>query len=408
MLEGVFDEHFKYKAKYPVKVALPVIPTNLDLYWSAFFGELDPDLVPIVEAHYTKPVDVERVDDIPGDLGRLLSPDVLFPRRLVQHGLRRQRHGFAARGDASVFFMDASNVDDIVDFWNFRAMGRPLIGLPKQLADNESLRGVLIKFLRSNRRHWRNNPKVCDVASFIRSRHSTMDEMQEFAKSLDLMPPEGDSSKDGYYVLQRWYPRIWDSWARDKDAATPDDFYTGDDGTVELGQTPDRSVRLTAVVPDFAESRGIYSHAKCANEINFSIFGSSEHLAEAFPASYGPAVRRAIGGVALRDEWRIGRNGLVKLVAGVGSMHVKIPAAQEILFAWLADQGWKPELSTAGILAKQIYRQCDGQVGFLANPKVLNILEHMNGGNVTPDGKPTERDKLSEERSLAVQHVKCA
>ena len=75
-------------------------------------------------------------------------------------------------------------------------------------------------------------------------------------------------------------------WARDKDAAIPDDFYSGDDVSVELGDAQDRSIRFTAVVPDFAEARGVFSHAQCANEIAFNVFGAHpEHLAEAFPTS---------------------------------------------------------------------------------------------------------------------------
>jgi hypothetical protein len=369
-------------------------------------GELDPDLVPIVEAQYAKPLDIQKLDEVPGDLGKLLAPDVLFPRRLIQHGLRRERRNFAARGDACVFFMDASKVDDVVDFWNLRALGRSVVALPKQFAENESVRAHLIEFLRAHRRHWRHQPTVCDKATFILSRHSTMGEMQAFAESLELKPPEGDTSKDGYYTLQPWYPRLWDAWARDKDAAIPDDFYADDAKTIELGDSEDHSIRIMTVLPEFAEPDSLHSHAQCANEITFSVFGASDYLAEAFPTSYGPSVLGAIGGIGVSDEWRLGRNGVVKMVSGVNVAFLKIPRAEDVLFSWLRDQGWTAELSTPGILAKQIRRQCEGHVGFLTNAKVLSLLEHMNGGNVTVDGKPMDRDKLPAERSLAADHVR--
>ncbi len=406
VLEGVFDEHFKYTPRFPVKVVLPSIPESHGLFWSALFGELDPDVASVVEREYFAPLDIEKVEGLPDTLGTVLGPRVLFPRRLVQHGLRRERRNFAVRGDATVFFMDASRVADIIDFWNLRALGRPVLGLPKQLNTHEALRTQLIDFLRSHRRHWRNNPAVCDTARFIRSRHSTMDEMQAYAKSLNLAPPVGDSSKDGFYALQHWYPRLWDPWARDKDAAIPDDFYSDDDESVELSDSEDMSIRLPTVLPDFAEARGVFSQAQSANEITFNVFGTSDFLAEAFPTQHGRSVLRAIGGIGLDDEWRLGRNGIVKLVTGVNGTYLKIPKAEEVFFAWLTDDGWKPELSTPGILAKQIRRQCEGHISFLTNPKILSLLEHMNGGNVTPEGRPMDRDKLPAERSLAVEHVR--
>jgi hypothetical protein len=93
-------------------------------------------------------------------------------------------------------------------------------------------------------------------------------------------------------------------------------------------------------------------------------------------------------------------------VTSVSGAFLTIPTAEDVLFAWLKDQGWTPELSTPGILAKQIRRQCEGRVAFLTNAKILSLLEHMNGGNVTPDGKPMDRDKLAAERSLPVEHVR--
>ncbi|MGV3518726.1 hypothetical protein [Luteitalea sp.] len=406
VLDGVFEEHFKYRAKYPVRVVLPAIPSSLSLYWSALLGDIDPDLVPTVEAQYEKPLEIETLNEVQDDLAKLLAPDVLFPRRLVQYGLRRERRNSAARGESCVFFMDASKVGDIVDFWNLRALGRPVLGVPKQLIRNNSVRTLVTEFLRSHRRHWRHDPTSCDMASFIRSRHSTMKEMQAFAESLGLKPPEEDPCKDGYFTMQSWYPRMWDSWARDKDAAIPDDFYSDDDKTIEVGDTEDRSLRVTTVVPAFADSHGLYSHVQCANEITFSVFGASDYLAEAFPASYGQWVLRAIGGIGLGENWRLGRNGVVKMVRDGDLAFLKIPQAEDVLFAWLRDEGWTAELSTPGLLAKQIRRQCEGQAGVLMNAKVLSLLEHMNGGNVTADGKPMDRDKLPVERSLPVEQVR--
>src|SRR6202035_1049128 len=69
---------------------------------------------------------------------------------------------------------------------------------------------------------------------------------------------------------------------------------------------------------------------------------------------------------------------------------------------------WKAELSAPGLLAKQIYRQLEGQLFPLHNDKLLGLLEHMNGGTVLRDGTAvgdaTVRPEL--ERDLPIGEVK--
>src|SRR3989442_1739220 len=80
-------------------------------------------------------------------------------------------------------------------------------------------------FLWQHSRAGPHNPAVYDHASFIRSRNSTMQEMQRYASSLKITKAPADPSDSSFFALQHWYPRIWDEWARDKDGASPADVY---------------------------------------------------------------------------------------------------------------------------------------------------------------------------------------
>jgi hypothetical protein len=86
--------------------------------------------------------------------------------------------------------------------------------------------------------------------------------------------------------------------------------------------------------------------------------------------------------------------------------HWTIPTAESVVFSWLSDKGWKPQLSAPGILAKQIYRSLEGFPAILKDEKLLWLFEHMNGGSVGRDGSPTEDEKLVRERDLPVGEVK--
>ena len=104
-----------------------------------------------------------------------------------------------------MYFMDGESLEDVIDLWNLRATGRPVLPLPKQFSSTPQFERLITDYLKEHRVHWRHDPKVCELAHFIRSRHSTMDEMQAYAKTLKLEIPKGDTSTDGFFALQHWY-----------------------------------------------------------------------------------------------------------------------------------------------------------------------------------------------------------
>ncbi len=129
-------------------------------------------------------------------------------------------------------------------------------------------------------------------------------------------------------------------------------------------------------------------------------------MAEVFPKATGKNFLRAISELGSVGEWRVGRNGLVKLVKYEFTSTRSVPTAEEVLFAWLSDLGWTPRLSPPGMLAKQLYRKTGGYPGMLADENMLGLLEHMNGGTVRRDGSPTDKNVVNQERDLEVGEVK--
>jgi hypothetical protein len=406
LLKDVFEEYFKYKTKYRPKVVIPRIPDQLSLFWASLFGEIPSKLLPVLEEHYFEPLEAEVMDFQPDKLLEIMGGNVFFPRRITQRGLNHfNRSG--SHYDASIYFLDATKVEDIVDFWNLRAMGKQVVPVPKQLTGSPQLKEVVIDFLKAHRRPWRHNPKVCDHASIIRARSCTMEEMQEYAKMLEIDRAPDDPSDSPYFSLQHWYPRVWDEWARDKDGAVPGDMYGKEMNSIEINDAKELNFRFKSLLPKFAQQYGYHGEPRCANEISFRFYGSEEYLAEVLPKSSGENFTRAISSLAsFRGDWRVGRNGLVKLVKDSFTETRDVPTAENIMFAWLADLGWKSKLSPPGLLAKQIYRKLEGHLTVLKNEQLLGLLEHMNGGLVKKDGSPTDENKVSQERDLPVGEVK--
>lgn len=405
ILREVFDEHFRFKAKYPVRVVLPRIPSRYSLFWASLFGELPERHRAIIDRDYAEALEIESVDVKADNLADLLAPNVRFPRRLVQHGISPQNRSFGIH-TGFIFFLDATKIEDIVDFWNLRALGKSTIAVPKQLQNDLQFNEYVIEFLKAHRRHWPHNPIMSDKASFVRARSCSMGEMEAYAKSLKIEKDPTDPSPDGFLSLQHWYPRMWDEWARDRDGAVPADLHGKNTQLVDIGETDKLQFRIPSVLPSFAEPHGYHGQPRCANEISFRLYGKREYLAEVFPKAAGKNFLRTISELGSIDEWRAGRNGLVRLVRDEFTSTRSVPTAEEVFFAWLSDLGWRAELSSAGMLAKQLYRKTGGYPGILADERTLGLLEHMNGGTVRRDGSPADENIVNQERALEVGEVK--
>ena len=396
ILGDIFEEHFRQVSRYPVKVLMPKIPEDLALFWASIFGDLPTDLVQRIVTEMRRDLEIEEAEVDRSQLRAMLAPNALFPRRIACWKLSPSfRSGF--RSEPRAFFLDATSVEDIVDFWNLRALGHDTIAVPKQLVKDPELRKLVTEFLTKHRRPWPHNPTVFDSATFVRSRNTTMDEMQAFAISLNEGLPAVENSNFGYYSLQHWYPRIWDEWGRNKDFAVPADFYA-DENEYDIDDPAALAISVKFSTPDFAEGIGIRSEARCANEIGIRAYGSSEYLADVYPRPAGPEVLRAIGGPSFfGEDWRVNHNGLVKLVKYASKQRLIIPKAEDVMLAWLRDMSWKPKLSIPGLLAKQIFKQLHGNLHAIRNETFLGLLEYMNGGNVQRDGRPATKSTAKPE-----------
>lgn len=405
LLHDIFKEYFKYKPKYPAKVVVPTLPSKLGLFWASVFGEYDARMSSAIDDDLSTALEVERTTVTAETYPSLTEPNVFFPRRITAWSLSR-RGGLGFGRHACVYFMDASSVEDVVDYWNLRATGRNVIPLPKQFAQEESFKKSVERFLIEERRPWRNDPKHVDVASIVRSRHSTMEEMTAFAKTLSIVSSSQSEPANRYYGLQHWYPRVWDEWARGKDGGVAD-IYTEDETAIDISTAADLEMRLEPLLPKFASQSWFNSEGVCANEFDLRLYGADEHLAEVYPKAQGDHLIRAISGITgLGGEWRIGRHGLVHLVRRTSSESRTVPASEAIFFAWLADHGWKAELSTPGVLAKQIFKRLNGFPRLIADKAILGLIEYMNGGAVGKNAEPIGDGGLTADREVSVGEVK--
>lgn len=406
VLEGVYNEYFKYKAKYAPKIVVSSIPKKLGLLWASIYGEYDHCLLEQIRSIFSEPLEIENLLATTASFASLVEQNLLFPRRITGWGLQPSWGSSPPHDESCVLFMDANSVDDIVDYWNLRATGRSVIPFVKEFMKEESAFSAVESFLRSARKPFLHDSTRFRTAAVVRSRGSSMEQVGQFLTGLGKRFVSAEAPEAQFFYSQNWLPRIWENRARVKDSEVAD-VYSGEEESINIDRTPDRAIKIKPILPNFARKDWYRRGIICANELDFRVYGSNEYLAQVYPRSSGKNFDRAISNIAgFRDEWRVGRHGLVKMVRQSASDSLSIPVSERVFFAWLADHGWTAELSPPGLLAKQIYKQLDGNVGVMTNESVLTLLEHINGGSVGRDGKPAKRSSLSTERQMSVGEVR--
>src|SRR5438034_775438 len=248
LLRWVFDEHFRFVERFPHKVRFLEIPGTYSLFWSAVFGSVPSFLEQSIKEHYTKALDLHwEQADFSTFRTFIDDPLVIYPHRLTRKGLKAVPRSMMWDRD-NLFFMDATSMLDLIDYWNLRAAGRRVIPVPRQFLGNEHLREIILSFLKFAHRKMPQNPQIDLTGTFICGRSMEMTDMESYAKEIRSDPSSPQAT------LQHWYPRIWDDWARDHDHIDP----VGLQFEKKELDLPDetKEIRFKAVIPAFVDDFG--------------------------------------------------------------------------------------------------------------------------------------------------------
>lgn len=395
LLAGIFKEYFKFVPKFPLRAVIPAIPKQHGLFWASVYGDYPKHVSDGIDSEFKEALSITRPMASVENFEELTESDVIFPRRVTQWETHLEQN-VRSEKKGSIFYMDATKVDDVVEYWNLRATGQFVLPLPKQFRDEKPFRDALAEFIGGA-------PGFLEVASFVPSRSVGFDEMQAFVASVKIGSKSDRGTGAPRVSIHRGYPQLWESDARGMGSEVQG-VYGSEQATFDIDEGEDERFRIKPLLPKFAPENTAHSVSICANEMEFRIFGADRLLAEVVPKAEGIHLSHVISGTSFR-EWRSGSRGLVKIVSFDFAENRRVLESESVVFAWLQDRGWKATMSSPGILAKQVYKRLGGWTQMLANKKVLNLLEHMNGGNVNRAGI-LKNPRVAQNRELAVEHLK--
>lgn len=370
LLNDFIEKELKYKRNDDLQVSFPKLPRAYRLFLASVFGVLPPKAQQIINNHFA---------DIPGVfkshvtlkcLPELIKSNIFFPRRLSCWELNnRPLH------EAQLFVCDATSTLDIIDYWNLRAAGFYVIPVPIQAAERENMKILAQDFIEKNYRPYKHNPVMYHHTKVQRSRSLKEDIVKRFCESLNI--PKTEHEAQPKYLLQWWYPRLWDTWARENASGEGISFPYAYEEERRITESEDR-LELWSHNPKVKPFRNYSGKPKYANEFGFRFYGSKEPMAEVFPEG-SRELSSAIGRTSYFN-WRFSRFGPVFFANNYRDLiFLDLPLAEAVMKEWFRDKGWKVSLSGPGRIAKQLLKQLGGTYGIsrLAHKGVIELLADL-------------------------------
>jgi hypothetical protein len=372
LYQSLYREEFQFQRRHSVEVILPQCRDGqMALLVRACFGEFPPDeslkylLRVYCDAFDAKTIEVDR-----SNLFTLLLGHDRYPLRMGGGDLEVQRRGWIA--DPALFYMDATSTIDLIDYWNLRALGWRVLPVLRQWAD--ALAAQCSDFVGKNHVPYRHNKEMMHSTTLLRARSVPLTEVQAYAKQLK-------TPGAGSLIVQHWYPRVWDEWARDKDHALRPDVMA-DEEDIEVSVI-NGAISFRDLAPDFVDRFGGQTGPRWANVVQIRDYLRSVESAPVIPPGLSD-ISRLLGDVPLEGPWAT-REGIV-----IGCKYLRwthrwtIPTGFDVFKAWTKGHGFELELSDAGKLAAQVVRALGGvwRIHLLAHEEIIRLLNNMASGAV--------------------------
>jgi hypothetical protein len=366
---ALYEDTFRFVQRHPPKVIVPQAAQRRDdLIMAAAFGAFPQDEPLSAFRHdFTQALGAGDEKVTRESFNGVFEANGLFPLRVGAHTLGCEPHR-RWTPDPMLFYMDESSPIDIIEYWNFRALGWRVKPLPRSWANE--LKADCEKFLRDSYRPYPPPSNAAQRGGFLCSQSCSFEELRQFVGTLKSEAP------DPGITIDHRFPRLWEEWGRNADHAARREISSGSK-TVEVTDYGDR-VSVATVLPDFAEeSRDLPEYA-CANVVE-SLPGG----AAVMPLRI-PELQKALMEFDATAVWP-SREGIVAVRGPFKRTRFwKKPSPLAIFNAWLSRFALTAELSSSGRITSQVIQALGSLRGswLLGTEELLRMLNKMAHGDV--------------------------
>jgi hypothetical protein len=369
ILGHLFREEFRFVRRKKIVFEIPDVQDSL--LWTSIFGGLHPDLEEVLDQHLHAFPHFKRISCDKDNYLGLFRNENFFLRRLTNQKIQSRRKGFR---DDWVYMMDGSSVEDLVFYWNLRALGWQILPVPLAAKDSPTVRSHVEEYIEGNYWPYRNNSSMFNHTTLLKAPSISKKDHEEFAASLKLKP----AKKEGFGKLsiQPWIPRFWSGWDRRRNGGERSEV-TVRKTDVKLSPIENRFY-VPSLLPEFAADFSGHGTPRCANELEPRIYGETGTYAEVIPEG-GEDLSRAVHRFSIR-ELRCSADGLVWYPSHKNWEHrLELPQADAVFQAWFKERGWGTALSDNGHIVRHVLKQFGGAWGakWLTDEVVLTLLHKI-------------------------------
>ncbi|WP_245447731.1 hypothetical protein [Nitratireductor sp. OM-1] len=272
--------------------------------------------------------------------------------------------------DPALFVLDATKPQDLIDFWNLRAIRSNVLPIPMQWAGD--LSAFAKKFVELNYRPLPGNPHGVMIQPHVMfARSIPTDVLDQIYSDHFRVEIEGAN------VRQDWYPQLW--------RPSPN-FYmremrptlSADRKTFDLSIDPHKpDLRFEGLHPEFASEFG--NEHRWANVVNLRDWGLNDQIATVYPTNHRHGLFTRLNFAA--EDLLATTEGLVDFPRFRGvSQFWRLSDGAAAIQEWLKTQNVKSSQSDAGRATQQIIQTLGGFWGVrsIAHVEIVQLLDEIS------------------------------
>lgn len=284
-----------------------------------------------------------------------------------------ERHWHKGEG---IYFLNEKRLNDIINYWNLRALGWSVIPIPISQIDSVYFSGFIERYCELQL----NKSESFSFIDFQISTTTTVEQKQKIDLKLqEVKQKMGDKLNFGF---QDWFPRFW---AADRSVLEADKVLCGKtqvNSTYSQVEVQENHVKFKTDNLPFKLKYNYNLIASHKVNLTFSYF--DEYLNDA-GLIYGI---ETIDWIRLThsyglDKWRLSKTGLNHYVSrDDDEVYFFIPKAKDFFKVFFSKSGNKLNETSNGRLANEVLKNIGGIRGsyFLQNKSSLNILDLIEDG----------------------------
>ena len=372
----------------PLEICMPRFDDLSYPLLSSLFGTLPENITEILEQKFQNYLTVESVDISVSNYVEFIknqthhSPEYLFTdqvrsRRAYLMGINSLGGSRISSGRSFIFFFDAESPIDVIDYWNLRATGRTVYAIPKQFAQEESIRRFVLALIGRNAAS--SDDAESDSTAWIR--------YIEFAhgviKSSSVSGEEFLEFFDGFFNSSKYtqfqgnYPPMWGKLPVD-DTRSMRSFSAGT-AYHDIFDVPSNDGVIVKTLAPRIKTQSSFTHTpRFANEIYFSFYNDKLTTTSVLPERF-----KDLSLFFQSDtNRRASKNNLVDLVhEPEHDYQIWSPPSEEVFESWMKSHKWEIEISNAGHIVTQIIKRLGIQFSqVFAIKGIIGLLDEMNNG----------------------------